>query len=169
MIGNDMPATTTGAQQVIDFLERQIPQLSGMLQALQEEHQALASNDLPAFEIALQKKQAHAHALEKLEDYLTPLSQIIGGDVSRSGLDKFINALSDAAVRDQVQTRWDQFSKMLGECHEQNQLNHRVIEASRIQLQQALDILRGESGAPQLYGASGKQAENKQRQSIAVA
>lgn len=157
------------AQQVAEFLDRQMPQLEGMLQALQQEHQALAQNDLPAFESALQKKQAHARALEKLEDFLAPLAQIIGGEVSKTALNKFISGLNEAKLREALQARWDQFSKTLHACHEQNRLNHRIVEASRVQLQQALDILRGSSQTPQLYGASGKQAESKHSQPLAVA
>ncbi len=141
-----------------------------MLDALKQEYNALKGNDLQAFEQAMDVKLKHLNDLEQKELLSLPeLEKIIGSPCDRRQLEAFIiNSRNPQLV-----AGWRSLHAALKQCHEQNLLNQRILEASHAQMQQALNLLRGENhGNPSsnTYQDSGKSDHRPVRgQSIAVA
>jgi len=160
----------TAAHRLLTLLEAQRQDAARMLAALQAEFNALKGNDLPAFEQAMDVKLKHLNELEQKEQSSLPeLEKIIGTPCNRQQLEAFIVNSRDA----QLLAGWQSLHAALKQCHEQNLLNQRILAASQAQVQQALNLLRGENpqaASSVTYQGSGK-AEHRPAlgQSIAVA
>ncbi len=141
-----------------------------MLAVLQQECDALKCNDLPAFEQAMDAKLKHISDLEQQElSSLPALEEIIGSPADRRQLEAFIIN----SRHSQLVAEWRSLHTVLKQCHEQNLLNQRILEASHAQVQQALNLLRGENHeqlSSNTYQDSGKSDHRPaQRASIAIA
>lgn len=135
-------STPASAQRLLTLLEEQRQDAAHMLALLQQEFTALKSNDLAAFEQAMDSKLKHLNELEQKERSSLPaLEAIIGAPCNRQQLEAFIINSRDA----QLLAGWQSLHATLKQCHEQNLLNQRVIAASHAQIQQALNLLRGEN------------------------
>ncbi len=160
----------TSAQRLLTLLEAQRQDAARMLEVLEEEFNALKGNDLQAFEQAMDSKLKHLGDLERKEQTSLPeLEKIIGAPCNRQQLEAFIINSRDA----QLLAAWQALHTTLKQCHEQNLLNQRVLAASHAQVQQALNLLRGEDHqAPSsvTYQDSGKSEHRPALgQSIAIA
>lgn len=159
------------AQQLERLFGQQLTQLQNMLGILKQEHKALESNNIEAFEKAVQKKQNQAQVLESIEPQLSAITKSIDGKLSKSSVETYIDQIATGAIREKTQDVWKQLQTIVTQCNEQNQINNRILHASRTNLQQVLSILRGNTEPPQtqVYGSSGKQDLNTHGQSLAVA
>lgn len=157
------------AQKIIPLLQQQLVALQSMLEILQHEYHALQENDLEAFDKAVEEKELQVRSLKELEKYFQPLIEMMGGTINKEFIDNFINNMELGPEKDQFQSTWEEFLQALKSCDEQNRINNRIIESSRINIRQTLDILRGEASAPALYGASGKENPDDQGNPLAVA
>ena len=158
-------------QQLEQLFGQQLTQLQNMLSILQQEHKALESNNVEAFEKAVQKKQTQVKVLENIEPQLAVITKSMGGKLSKSSIDTYIDQASTGATRERIQDLWKQVQTILAQSNEQNQINNRILYASQTNLQQVLSILHGSTESPQTqpYGSSGKQDLNTHGQSLAIA
>jgi len=159
---------------LLDILDNHYTQLEEMLAILKKEEQALRERDIETFENAVEQKQQQLQKLEELEKHILPFAgEKVAGDAGQGSaaehMATFIDSMPESSIREKVRTQWTRFQALTRQCNEQNEINNRVLIASRVSLQQALDILRGESSTPNLYGASGRSSESGQRQTIGVA
>ncbi len=161
-----------------NILTEQFTQLNGMLAILKKEERALKERDIEAFEDAVQQKQLQVQRLEKLEKCIAPFSGNPTGagnslgkssDSAAAKMDAYISSLPTSDIKNKITAQWKNFQALVRQCDQQNEINNRVMLASRVSLQQALDILRGESSTPNLYESSGKSKDAGQRQTIGVA
>ncbi len=152
-------------------LEKQHIQLVKMLSILHREHQALVANNLPDFEDAVQQKHQQVKNLEEIQHLLTAVEKTIGGALSKSTFSAFIQRIPSGDKKSQLKEIWDKFQATLEHCDQQNKINNRILNASSINIKQALNILRGNVAVdtPVVYGASGQQQDHMQGQSIAIA
>ncbi|MCF6210605.1 hypothetical protein MNBD_GAMMA20-1047 [hydrothermal vent metagenome] len=152
------------------LLEMQQQNALRMLEVLQQECDALKGNDLQAFEQTMDAKLKHINDLEQQELSSFPeLEEIVGSPCDRRQLEAFIINSKNP----QLVARWQSLHTALKQCHEQNLLNQRILDASHAQLQQALSLLRGENHEQTsscTYQDSGKSDRRPtQGQSIAIA
>ncbi len=160
----------TAEYRLLTLLETQQQNAVRMLEVLQQECDALKGNDLPAFERAMDAKLKHINDLEQQElSSLPELEGIIGSPADRRQLEAFIiNSRNPQLVAE-----WYSLHAVLKQCHEQNLLNQRILEASHAQMQQALSLLHGENHeqlSSQTYRDSGKSDHRPaQGKSIAIA
>lgn len=161
--------TADSARKLASVFSRQLDGLKNMLYILQQEYAALENNDRKAFDKAVGDKQLQVHALENLDLELKPVLDMTGGSYEKGSIDRLINTLDNTPIKEQLATTWEQLIDALNQCQEQNKINQRIIDASRINIQQTLDILLGENSMPKLYSPSGKQSTASSGHSIAVA
>ncbi len=140
-----------------------------MLDALKQELSAMKSNDRAVFEAAMDAKTRHIAHLEQQEKVFQPLlQQIIGSPCGKEQLAAYINNSKNAALQD----AWQNLRTTLKQCYEQNLVNQRVLNASRAEVQQALNLLRGENQTSPIAGTyeeSGKTHSSPSKgQSIGV-
>lgn len=163
--------TNTNTGLLVESLKHQHTQLLHMLEILHEEHRALSSTDINRLEQAVQNKQSQIKILEDERSQPNKAEKILGGKISNETISAFINNNPDDQNRSEVERLWQHLQKTLNECNEQNMINNRIIDASSTHLRQAINILRGDFTKPteNIYGASGKQNNNTNGQSLAVA
>jgi flagellar biosynthesis/type III secretory pathway chaperone len=164
-----MAANIIDSNEIAILLGKQRDAMKNMLEILEQEYQALKKNDINLFDTILEKKHLQTRELETLESQLTPLLSLMGGKIDRQQLENYIQNIDNEHAKHAAQTVWEELLGVLKRCNEQNKINHKIIESSRIHIRQALDILRGETGIPRLYSASGKEKTDAHGGSIAIA
>ncbi|NOX76237.1 MAG: flagellar protein FlgN [Gammaproteobacteria bacterium] len=147
------------------ILAEQFTQLNGMLAILKKEERALKDRDIETFEDAVQQKQRQVQRLEKLEKYIVSFS----GNSAAAKMDAYVFDLPASDIKNKITVQWENFQSLVRQCDQQNKVNNKVMLASRVSLQQAMDILRGEASTPNLYEASGKSKDAGRQQTIGVA
>lgn len=152
-------------------LEQQNKQLLCMLNALHEEHQALSSSDIDSLERAIRNKQDQVVILERMQSQLSALEPMLNGKFSKASIDSYIQKMPACSQKTQLEKLWKELQQTTMDCSNQNVTNNRIMDASGTHLRQAISILRGDLTGPtvNIYGASGKQNNNSQRQSLATA
>ena len=127
---------------IINLLRQEITITSNLLEALQQEQNALLGNSAPVIERALANKQQPIADLEKTsrqrEDHLHknryPANPV--------GMLAYIHD-HDPHNHHQLDALWQQLKILGTQCLQQNQLNGSIITTKRLSTQIALNILRG--------------------------
>jgi len=165
------PSFSADIKNLKRVLEQQHIHLVKMLSVLQQEHQALSQNNLTRFEEVVQQKLQQIKSLEKIQPLLTSVEKIIGGVLSKSTFMSFIRRMPAGKERSEIISLWKKFQETLSACDLQNKTNNRILNASSMNVKQALNILRGNTGSPtpDVYNKTGQQFDRLQGQSIAVA
>lgn len=148
---------TASTHPLLPLLETQQQDAVRMQQVMEQEFQALKSNDLTMFDQAMDAKNQQLRHLEQQEQQLMPmLEQIIGAPGNKIRLEAYIAQSGNT----QLLASWQTLHDTLKACHEQNQVNQRILEASRVQIQQTLDLLRGINSTPDTYQDSGQKTRS---------
>ena len=163
--------TNNNSAMLAQSLEQQNKQLLCMLNALHEEHSALSSSDIESFERAVRNKQDQVIILEKMQSQLSQFEPMLNGKFSKTTVEKYIGNIPDSPQKSQLEDLWGKLLKTTNDCSNQNITNNRIMDASSAHLRQAISILRGDLTGPtvNIYGASGKQSNDSQGQSLATA
>ncbi|NOX92376.1 MAG: flagellar protein FlgN [Gammaproteobacteria bacterium] len=162
---------TEDIQNLKTVLGQQHIHLLKMLDILKQEHQALGNNNLTRFEEIVQQKNQQVRNLEKIQPLLSTVEKTVGGVLSKSTFSAFIQRMPDGTEKSDMKLLWGKFQETLEQCNRQNKTNNRILNASAINLKQALNILRGNTDQPasNIYSKTGQQQDKPQGQSIAVA
>ncbi len=152
-------------------LDQQHVHLLKMLTILKQEHQALQNSNLTQFEDIVQQKHQQVKNLEKIQPLLSTVEKTVGGVLSKSTFSAFIQRMPNDEEKSGLETLWNKFQETLQQCNLQNKINNRILNASAINLKQALSILRGNTDQPSsnIYNKTGQPQDKPQGQSIAVA
>lgn len=159
-----MPSIQT-LQHMASVLDGQITEAHRMLDILKREQEALTRNDLAAFERALEQKQQQAGNIDSLEQQLRSPGNIDGVSLT---VKQFVSFIEQSGLAP-LQSRWKNLQDLLRQCRQQNAVNQRIVEASRIHIRQSLDILQGKTSTPETYVASGKTRIDPTGRFLAVA
>lgn len=163
------PEKQKTTRQITSLLMQQENALKEMLETMRQEYQALENNDQAGFDRLVEQKASQVQSLEELEARFKPLITMMGGTLSRDFIESFIDAIDNVPDKQQLQSTWEKFLQVLNDCDEQNRINNRIVESSKSNIQQALNIIRGDDGIPKLYSASGRENTDNQGQSLAIA
>jgi flagellar biosynthesis/type III secretory pathway chaperone len=157
--------------EIYQILELHLAQTDKMHEILVQEYKALKSDNLEQFESVLLQKQNQVNELKLIEPQLIELAKAVNGELCKESIGRFIDQLPSGKEKSSLSQLWQRLQKALTDCNEQNLVNHRIMNASRTNLEQILNILRGNSPLPvsATYGATGAQANNPQARSIAIA
>ena len=129
-------------EQLISLLQNEIRHTQGLCESLEVESEALIARDMPALEQASADKLVHIRELGSLGQTREALLATIEGD-----------PLNEST---QLTPLWQDLLSLAAKCQEMNRINGSIIETGFRQSQQALDILQGTSGKPELYDNSGQ-------------
>lgn len=149
---------------IIHLFEREIVLSTSLLKIMKNEQLALSENNLAEFEAALNDKLKTVVEIESTENNLVETLNKIGLSMEKQDLKKLV-----LNCNPNVKNKLSQLLKQLGDiaqqCHEQNLINNRIIAASNNNVQQILEVLRGQTpGQEHLYDLSGKSADKTQSQ-----
>lgn len=145
-----------GTQQSLQKVLAEQAQCSERLLAcLQAERRALSQRDMDALQQTTQDKLQCTQQLEQLERQREILIAELGFSADSDGLKQCLNSLPHP---DRVKRLWQQVLTNIEACREGNLANGGILEAGRQHVEQALCILRGQSGTPALYSPNGNTA-----------
>lgn len=138
--------------QLAKLLDREIVAAQTLLEALQQETDALG-RDPEALEQAALRKQELVENMEQLHRQRCALLAAAGCAASRSGMERFVARYD---LQQRLQQRWQRLLELTENCRDANLSNGAVVEISRLQLRQALALLHGQSPQTVMYDASGE-------------
>ena len=159
-------ATPTGG--IKQLLKQALECVARLHNALREEHAALTSNNLTAFEISVEQKLQHTSELEQVEQQLFSLLRNAGYRWDKQGLTDYVASLSSPSERKTILRSWGNLRQAIVECQQQNQINGRVLNLASVNIRQALNILTGQDSQSKTYSADGK-PDKDGKTAIAVA
>lgn len=143
--GNRHPLETTLTQEV--ECSRQL------LECLEAERTALIERDLDTLEATTQKKLDCSQQLEQLETRRGALLESLGYDNTSESLQQCFRTLPCA---ERLSALWQQIMDNIATCRATNLSNGSILESGRQHVEQALCILRGQTGAPSVYAQDGE-------------
>jgi flagellar biosynthesis/type III secretory pathway chaperone len=138
-------------------LEQEVRCTESLLECLEAERLALIRRDLEALEKTIQDKVQHSQLLEQLERQRESIVSALGFDTDPRGLTRCYRSLPQA---EQLIELWAQILTNIEVCRTSNITNGGILELGRQHVEQALSILRGQSGTPSLYDPHGATAAN---------
>ncbi|TCK18876.1 flagellar biosynthesis/type III secretory pathway chaperone [Thiogranum longum] len=147
--GNRHPLETTLAQEV--ECSRQL------MGCLDSERSALIERDLDALETTTQQKLDCSQQLEQLETRRGSLVESLGFENTPDSLQRCFKTLPCA---ERLSTLWQQVLGNIESCRATNLSNGSILESGRQHVEQALCILRGQTGAPSVYAQDGETRAN---------
>ncbi len=142
-----------GTQQSLqDILVQEAQCSERLLTCLQAERRALSQRDMDALQQTTEEKLQLSQQLEQLEQQRENLVARLGFSNNRDSLEQCFNSLPQ---RDSLKQSWQQVLDNIEACRDGNLTNGGILEVGRQHVEQALSILRGQSGGPALYSPSG--------------
>ena len=146
------------------ILQHQLECTEHMIECLQKERAALVSRDLNTLEEAVNDKSRYAEVLEELDRGREHSIRMLGYKADIKGLQQCFNDLPNGA---KLSGLWDRMLTNLRACQDDNIANGGILEHSRQHVEQALGILRGQSGSPSVYSAQGNAAADLGQRELA--
>jgi len=143
--GNRHPLETT--------LTQEVECTQQLLACLEAECNALVKRDLAALEATTQRKLDCSRQLEQLESRRGALIESLGFENSPATLARCFNSLPCAA---RLSRLWQQILENTEACQTLNLTNGGILESGRQHVEQALGILRGQTGSPAVYAQDGE-------------
>ncbi len=134
-----------------------------LLACLQSERNALVRRDMDRVQDSTAEKLRLSQQLEELEHRRERLVAELGFATDAEGLRACYNSLPQA---EHCQRLWQQILTDMEACRSGNLTNGGILEASRQHVEQALCILRGQSGTPGLYSQAGDTAADLGRREL---
>ncbi len=143
--GNEHPLEATLTQEV--ECTRQL------LDCLEAERTALIERDIDTLEVTTRDKLDCSRRLEELEARRETLLRSLGFENTPGSVRQCFNSLPCAG---QLLRLWQQILNNIEACKAGNLANGGILESGRQHVEQALSILRGQTGAPAVYAPDGE-------------
>ncbi|ABD81478.1 flagella synthesis protein FlgN [Saccharophagus degradans] len=127
-----------------------------LLTLFESEREALKIRDSDALEAILQNKNACIQILENSAKQRAIWSQQAAQNDPENGWDTLIESLSHTQVKEQ----WGTLKELFKRCKEENEINGRLVARNQQVFGRLIEILRGQTNAPNLYNAKGSASSN---------
>lgn len=148
------------------LLQEQLDAAGRLNTLLEQEQNALTQVDPATVETLAAEKQQLLERLEDRERQRLELLASAGYAPGNPGMTAFLRANDPDGV---LGAKWDRLLSEVRRCRDQNRCNGGILEMTRVRLQHALDILRGQLPGGPGYGPKGKPVGHNERRSIAKA
>lgn len=148
-------APTLSTEYIAEHLDTVENQAKQLMTLLQDERDALSTNDGNALEVITNSKEKLA---EKIQINTRKCSQQLleaGFGEGNISLTKYIETCAEPLAT-QFKSAWDNLQSILKQCQEENRINGKLINSSQRRIKQALSILQGKPVEEDLYGKGGK-------------
>lgn len=160
-----MPQVVDAAH-LLALLSREIELARQLLNALEQEHDALEQHSASAIQAALELKTERLAQFERSEtERRRALSSLDIAD-NRGAIDAYF--ADQAKEMPALAQLWTELLDLAEACRRQNQSNGALVDTQRRHVQRALDILRGEPDAT-TYGPDGDTDRRSGSHSLAKA
>jgi flagella synthesis protein FlgN len=142
----------TTRQQLEQIMTRETEAVTALAATLELEHEVLTRRDAARLDEVVATKEGQLEALNALSQERTQLLRAAGFGDDKSGF----SAALDADSSGQLRALWESQEEALQKCLRQNQINGKLLDASKQQAQELLSLLLGKEASGQgLYDQSG--------------
>ena len=137
------------------LLKKDEANLTRLAEALEQEHRALAGNDMQQLEQATSEKNELLDALrERAKQKIHLLAQLGYRPDSGQAVSDFLR--DQAGADSLLMQRWEAAQKQLNECQHRNAVNGRILGHLQRRISRISDIIRGADQQQALYGSTGE-------------
>lgn len=150
-------------RKLVDVIGTSVCHARALRESLDDERQALESQDLDALHAAADNKTRCVEALQTLEAERRRLCAASGIGDPAGGLGHL------ARTDSRIASGWEQLLAVLSECNRLNRTNGAIIRVRKDQFETSLAVLRGGSMATELYGRDGAGSHAGGQRSLAEA
>ncbi len=137
-------------------------------QALDEERKVLGQRDVDRLNTIVKHKCELLDALERNSRLRRELLENHDVAPTAAGFRQYLAALPPS-IAGPLQTHWENVERKLERCRDANNVNGKVLQRSRQQIQAQLEIMRGQDSNPRLYNDSGTTRTVAHQQPLAKA
>lgn len=142
----------TTRKQLEQTLMRETEAVNALAATLELEHEVLNQRDAARLDEVVATKEGQLEALNTLSQERTQLLHAAGYASDKDGF----GAALDADTSGQLRELWDALEEALQKCLRQNQINGKLLDASKQQAQELLSLMLGkEASGHGLYDQSG--------------
>ena len=161
-----MTHTTETRAAFSKILNDEIEQTQRLLDLLRKEYELLKGPPTETLEALLDEKKRQLEQVELCVSRHNRLLSQFGLTTDRQGTENFLQQCPDNAP---LLTRWAQFTELLEQCRQQNEINGGAVQLNQHQVTQALDVLRGIAGGDKTYGPGGESRPTSTSKSLGKA
>lgn len=141
-------------RQFQQLMQREAEDVARLLQALEEENNAITARDAAAIDRAVLAKQ---DVIPKLESHAAERARLLndaGFSADRDGMYAYLDSV-DAGLMEPLKQQWEALREQLQACQDKNRINGQALEASRQVTQQVISLLLGQQPGTTTYGRDG--------------
>ena len=150
----------------VDLLNDSVFQALGLKATLEEERQALESQDMERIERAVDDKSVCVSRLQKLDKQRIDLCAATGFS---AGPDQMRDLIEWCDEGDLIKNRWDNLMIVAAESSALNMTNGAIIRLRQQQFESSLSVLRGTNPGADTYGRHGGESGGFGHRSLAEA
>ncbi len=155
-------SSTITAEQIENHITRDIGVCEVLLTLLDAEQEALQARDPQALSRIIEQKAEPLAQLEESARQRARWANISDGEAAGEKWNRLLTRLQ----HDRIKKDWERLKQLTHNCQQKNALNGKVLSRHQQIYGRLLDLLRGQTGAPDLYNACG--ATTGGRRSIKV-
>lgn len=122
-----------------------------LLELFESEREALKMRDSDSLDKILQDKSDYLQKLEQSAVMRQQWSRQVARNDASVAWDELLNSLADTNVKEQ----WTMLKALFKRCKEENEINGRLVARNQQVFGRLIEILRGQTAAPNLYNANG--------------
>ncbi|MEJ2621445.1 MAG: flagellar protein FlgN [Candidatus Thiodiazotropha sp.] len=150
----------------VRILLNEIDLTQQLLKLLHQEFELLKTPPSAKLQELLEQKQQMLQQIAQCVQQHNQLMSSLGFSQDRKGTEDFIQQCPE---REQLQTRWSQFTSLLEQCQKQNQINGGAVQLNQHQVAHTLDLLRGFANGDKTYGPGGESRPTSNSKSLGKA
>ncbi|MEM9171308.1 MAG: flagellar protein FlgN [Pseudomonadota bacterium] len=159
-----MSAERQHSRKLQDILVASGKSCDRLLNALNDERNALKADDTSQLSAAVARKKSHLADLESLETQRRALLAACKYKDDMAAMERFIHQHDSSG---DLMTLWQQTMELVRQCRESNRTNGIIIAAQQRQQAEALNVLREQDADTETYGPQGKTETTGQYRAIA--
>lgn len=125
-----------------------------LLSLFESEREALKQRDSETLDQIIQNKNTYLQTLENSAKLRMAWAQQMAQNNPEVSWESLIESLSETQVKEQ----WQTLKKLFKRCKEENEINGRLVARNQQVFGRLIEILRGQTSAPNLYNAKGNAA-----------
>jgi flagellar biosynthesis/type III secretory pathway chaperone len=152
--------------QIVDIVGESLSQALGLKASLEDEREALETQDIDALDAVVTSKSAYAENLQVLDRRRGALCQEWGFSAGPDQMQQLIDWCDED---DLISDRWQQLLNIAAEGNALNLTNGAIIRVRQQQFESSLSVLRGVMPGSDTYSRNGEESGDISRRPLAEA
>ena len=148
-----MYVADTGSDRLYELLSQAVRESALLEAALERETRALSTRDVDALQQAVAAKHQAVENLERISQEQGALLRSGGFALDARGMESFLQTCDQEG---RIRPLWGRLQDSMERCRRHNQVNGGLVQTQQHQVQQALQILRGEDTRTEVYDPRGR-------------